>query len=87
MDADQEDLGYQAEHQKALQKVRTIDEDGWRFFGARGSEELREITAEYRALQVRIIELLDKLIASSEQGTLRHFPPARDAESDHDMPP
>jgi hypothetical protein len=95
MDADEQSLGYyRAEHKKALQQVRTIDEDGWRFFGARGSEELREITAEYRALQVRIIELLDQLISSSEQGPSEsergpsdYLAPARDADSDHDVPP
>jgi hypothetical protein len=86
MDAGDQRLSYyRAEREKAVYQVHSIDEDGWRFFAARGSEELREVTTEYRALQNRIIELLEQLIASSEQGALEQAKPLW--EADHDVPP
>ena len=54
MDPDEKRIEYYLDElERALEIVRSIDEDGWRFYSTQGSEEMREITAQHRAEQVR----------------------------------
>ena len=91
MDPDEKGIEYYLDElERALEIVRNIDEDAWRFYSTQGSEEMREITAQHRAEQVRMIDIIDKLIAYLERDMpkerLASIEPRSDLD-DHDAPP
>lgn len=91
MDPDEKRIEYYLDElERALEIVRSIDEDGWRFYSTQGSEEMREITAQHRAEQVRTIDVIDKLIAYLERDMPKESPASIEPRSDlddHDAPP
>ena len=75
MDPDEKRIEYYLDElERALEIVRSIDEDGWHFYSTQGSEEMREITAQHRAEQVRTIDVIDKLIAYLEREMPKESP-------------
>ena len=91
MDPDEKRIEYYLDElERALEIVRSIDEDGWRFYSTQGSKEMREITAQHRAEQVRTIDVIDKLIAYLERDMTKESPASIEPRSDlddHDPPP
>lgn len=58
---------YRAERDKALETVALIETGDWRFYEARGSEMMREVTDERLQKQKEVATQMDGLIAAYEK--------------------
>jgi hypothetical protein len=60
---------YREERDRALASIKQIEEDGWRFFMARGNETMQDVTEERAADQRRVAEMMENLITVYERDT------------------